>query len=128
MNDDSYNELCKDCKNYRRRLAYYRRLERRGLISSLVGIEALSYVWPLNDHNRKLLRSLTPKDSWQFFDASLVKDGSKVSVRLRLTEKFPTIEIQVGDDVTTYQCGSQTFDQFVETAVLILRDLGIRLG
>lgn len=127
LNADSFNEVCKDCKNYRRKVSYYRRLEKLNRLDPTARDSALKHVFPLNEQNRKVLSKLSRNQSHEV-SAEFIKTGKKSVVKVDFRpEHFRLVVPSSGDHPTAYQCFHSTVEGFTETILSILHDLRLRL-
>jgi hypothetical protein len=123
---DMYNEVCKDCKNYWRKMTYYRRLEKLQRPIPIPPFE----IFPLNDHNRHVLKSipLTGNHSLRISFVSLGKT-STASISLSPTSfSFTYLSPDLHACPQTFRFSAPP-KLHLETMLLpVLKDLRIRLG
>lgn len=128
VNSDLYNDVCKECRNWRRKAYYYRRLARNGFPNPQGERLALPYTFPLNEQNRSVLAQAISSLRPSSLSAHFIKTGQSATVDVAFVLDGPSFSIRVGDKlISSYLCSPQSSVQFVETSVTILRDLRIRL-
>jgi hypothetical protein len=125
---DRFNDVCRACHNFRRKVSYYRRLEKFGRPHPQAKARALSHIPPLNDHNRYVLTSIASLPQISDLSAQFIKTGQRALIRSGFNPDSPGFSIYVEDRlVGTYLFPPISAEQFVSTSVTILRDLRIRL-
>jgi len=124
-----YSPECKECRRYRRMDYYYRRMQSNGASYAPGEIaKNLGYVFPLAIQNRHVLAQAISSLRPSSLSAHFIKTGQSATIDVVFALDGPSFSIRAGDKlISSYLCSPQSSAQFVETAILILRDLRIRL-
>lgn len=128
---DGFNSICKDCRNFRRRIDFKRHYVRKNPPKK---VQDESIIFPIDDHNRKVLSQfLDPLTELYLEGESTINRGKyQILLEQRKTRSGPYLFFQLKQESDSHPFSVEShtlhLERFIDHCLLILKEQCVRLA